>query len=166
MGWPTPYPGNTTLYFGNDTWISLPVVEKNTLTDSCYLPEPGPVENREGYADLPSVPHDYPIYYNETTGEAVSSWGDDYSFSINSTVYRYVENNTWQVQDNDPAHTSYTAFRSDIVTMGNRILNLTDIYFLTSDETAFNLTLLRSLKENDTLLREKTWNKKIPREFQ
>jgi len=166
MGWPTPYPGNTTLYFGNDTWISLPVVKANKLTDSCYLPEVRPIENRDGYTDLPGVSHDYPIYYNAATGEAVSSWGDDYRFKINSTVYRYVENNTWQVNDNDPAYTKYTAFRSDIVTTADRILNLTDVYLLTSDEKTFNLTLVRILKENDELIRTKTWNNLIPREFQ
>jgi len=166
MGWPTPYPGNTTLYLGNDTWVSLPVVEKNTLTDYCSLPVPGPVDNREGYADLPPIPHVYPIYYNNRTGEAVSSWGDDSRFRINSTIYRYFENNTWKVNDNDPAHAYYTAFRSDIVTMGKRVLNLTDVYFLSSDEKTFNLTLIRSLKENDTLIREKVWNNVIPREFQ
>ena len=166
MGWPTPYPGNTTLYFGDDTMISLPVVESNTMTDSCDLPEVRPVGNREGYSDLPGVSHEYPIYYNETTGEAVSSWGDDTRFKINSTIYRYVENNTWQVNDNDPAHTFYTAFRSDIVTTDTRLLNLTDVYFLASDEKTFNLTLIRTLKENDKLIREKTWNNLIPREFQ
>lgn len=166
MGWPTPYPGNTTLYFGKDTWISLPVVEKNTLTDHCNVPPGEQTGDREGYADLPSIEHDYPVFYNATTGEAVSSWGADYSFNINSTIYRYIENNTWQVNDHDPAHTHYTGFRSDIVTMGKRILNLTDVYLLESDEKIFNLTLIRSLKENDMDIRRRVWNEIIPREFQ
>jgi hypothetical protein len=73
MGWPTPYPGNTTLHFGNDTWLSLQVVENNTLTDSCVLPNVEPIDERKGYTVIPSDPHEYPIYYNETTGESVSS---------------------------------------------------------------------------------------------
>jgi hypothetical protein len=166
MGWPTPYPGNTTLYFGNDTSMYLPVVEKNILTDTCSLPEPGPIDNRGGYTVLPGDLHEYPIYYNETSGEAVSSWGTDYRFSINTTVYHYVENNTWQVNDHDPAHATYTGERIDTVTMGNRVLNLTDVYTLTSDEEDFNLTLIRVLKENGEVIREKTWNEIIPREYQ
>jgi predicted acyl esterase len=39
LGWPTPYAGNTTLYFGPNTGIDLPVVTNNTLTVACNLPK-------------------------------------------------------------------------------------------------------------------------------
>ena len=70
------------------------------------------------------------------------------------------------MNDHDPAHTTYTAERTDLVTMGKRVVNLTDLYILTSDEENFNLTLIRSLKENDNIIREKIWNELIPREYQ
>jgi putative CocE/NonD family hydrolase len=166
MGWPTPYAGNTTLTAGPGTYLDLPVVATNTLTDSCDLPAPEPSEEREGYTALPGEPMDCPVTRNVTSGDTVSGWCLDSQWKIGDTQYDYREYNRWHVNDQDPAHATYLGLRTDLVAMPGRTLNLTDTFLLESDTTRFNLTLVRTLAENGTILRTRTWNEVIPREFQ
>lgn len=165
MGWPTPYAGNTTLYFRNSA-LDLPVVVKNTLTSACDLPEPVDIGQRPGYESLESSGPEYPVARNITTGESVWTKGGETRWTINGTEYRYAEFNQWKVNDHDPANATFHAVRTDEVTTSGRVLNLTDTYSVAASTGSFNLTLVRRLSENGILNREKMWTEIITRQYQ
>jgi len=168
MAWPTPYKGSTTLYMGPGTSLDLPVVMKNTLTGTCDLPQPEP---EEGWPDAESgkskpVNTDYPQYHDSKSGQSVYTTGDDSTWTIGNRSYHTNELNTWRVNDNDPAHAQYESIVTDEIMLPDRTLRLVGVYTLTSDEKAFTLSVSKKLYENETLIREKTWNDVIPRDLQ
>ena len=164
MAWPTPYKGSTKLYPGADTSVELPVVEKNTLTAACDLPKP---EQEEWPPDASYAEEDEGksthIDYNPETGQAVYSCGINQKMTIRNTKYHMQEKNTWKVNDKDPAHATYEAVTNYAIQPPGRELSLVVNFRMASDEKNFNLTTIRQLFEAKKLVREKKWEKTIPR---
>ena len=165
MAWPTPYKGSTTFYPGPDSSIELPIVEKNTLTATCDLPAPEPEAwpPDASYSEQNEGKRTH-IDYNPETGAAVYSCGINQKMIIRDTQYHMQEQNTWKVNDNDPAHAIYEAVTNYSITLSNRELRLIVTFNMASDETNFHLTETRQLFENNEIIREKKWNRSIPRE--
>lgn len=166
MAWPTPYKGNTTLFAGPDTFLELPVVKENTLTGTCNVPEP---ESEEWPSDATTAGREvnYPAgNYDPETGEASYICGEEFSWTIRNASYNYTENNTWRVNDNDPAHAAYETETNYEIALPERVIRLIGLFNLTSDEESFNLTVTRQLMENEEVVSEKTWNEVIPRDNQ
>jgi predicted acyl esterase len=168
MAWPTPYKGKTTLFPGSHTWIDLPVVIKNTLTGTCDLPKPEEEEFPDDVQIYKSQGEnkEYPVNYNPDTGEAVYTCGEDEQWNIGDKTYCRKELNTWKVNDNDPAHASYKAVTTYDIYLPDRDIRLIGIFNFTSDEKTFNLNVTRRLLENEEIVREKKWNRLIPRKNQ
>jgi hypothetical protein len=166
MAWPTPYRGNTTLYPGPDTWITLPVVPPGVLDQPCVLPAPEPEEQRPDAEYLASTAEDSPGSYDPVTGEAAYTLGTDDTWRVQDKTFRTVERYTWRVNDNDPANASFHAEKSDEFILPGRVLVMEGLCHLSSNETTFNLTFTRRLTENGDVVAEKTWNEIIPRKFQ
>jgi len=166
MAWPTPYKGATKLHPGAGTSLHLPVVEKNTLAVVRDLPAPEPEEwPPDAEYSEEDVGKDTKIDYNPETGAAVYSCGLNQRMTIRSTKYHMQEKNTWKVNDNDPAHATYEAVTNYTIRPPGRELKLTATFRVASDEKNFNLSVLRQLFENNSLVREKKWDKAIPRKF-
>ena len=164
MAWPTPYKGATTLYPGPGTSIEIPVVQRNTLTAACDLPKPEPEtwppdasysEEDEGKSTK--------IDYDPQTGAAVYSCGINQRMTIRDTRYHMQEKNTWKVNDKDPAHATYEALTNYTIRPPGRELRLNVNFRMASDEKNFYLTTIRQLFEAQELVREKKWEKTIPR---
>jgi len=164
MAWPTPYKGSTTLHPGADTWVDLPVVTKNTLTGSCDLPKP---EKEEWPPDASYDEQDEGkkthIDYNSETGEAIYSCGIDQKMTIRERGYHMKEQNTWKVNDRDPAHATYEAVTDYTISPPDREIELLVHFRISSDEKFFHLKEKRTLLENDKVVREKEWSRSIPR---
>ncbi|MDO9035157.1 MAG: hypothetical protein Q7U51_08155, partial [Methanoregula sp.] len=109
---------------------------------------------------------DYPQYHDSKSGQSVYTTGDDSTWTIGNRSYHTNELNTWRVNDNDPAHAQYESIVTDEIMLPDRTLRLVGVYTLTSDEKAFTLSVSKKLYENETLIREKTWNDVIPRDLQ
>jgi len=166
MAWPTPYKGATKLHPGRGTSLHLPVVEKNTLAVVRGLPRSEPEEwPPDAEYSGEDEGKDTEIDYNPKTGAAVYSCGIDQRMTIRATTYHMQEKNTWKVNDNDPAHATYEAVTNYTIRPPGRELKLTATFRVASDEKNFNLSVLRQLFENNKLVREKKWDKAIPRKF-
>ena len=164
MAWPSPHKGSTTLHLGPDTRLELPVVEKNTLSAACDLPKPDPeewppdasyAEEKEGKSTN--------IDYNAETGDAIYSCGIDQRMTIRDTQYHMQEKNTWKVNDKDPARASYEATTTYTVTPPEREIKVVARFRMTSDEKDFILSETRQIWENQEMVREKKWEKTLPR---
>jgi putative CocE/NonD family hydrolase len=167
MAWPTPYKGSTKLYPGSDTRLDLPVVEKDTLTKACDLPRP---EKEEWPPDATYSEENEGksthIDYNPETGASVYTCGINQRMTIRDTKYHMQEKNTWKVNDKDPAHATYEAETNYTIRPPGRELRLIAKFRMTSDEKNFYLTAIRELFEAKKLVREKKWEKTIPRKNQ
>ncbi|MDQ7823968.1 MAG: CocE/NonD family hydrolase [Candidatus Eremiobacteraeota bacterium] len=164
MAWPTPYKGSTTLFPGADTWVELPVVIRNTLTGTCDLPKPQEEEwPPDASYEEENEGRQTKIEYNPDTGAAVYSCGINQKMTIRETTYHMVEQNTWKVNDSDPAHATYEAVTNYTITPPDRELTLKVHFRMASDEKNFNLTETRELLENGKVVREKKWSRAIPR---
>jgi uncharacterized protein len=165
--WPSPYKGSTKLYPGPDSSVELPVVEQNTLTATCSLPAP---EKEEWPPDASYDEQDEGdrshIEYDKETGTAVYSCGINQKMTIGHTGYHMQEQNTWKVNDRDPAHASYDAVTNYSITPPDRDLHLVSKFHVGSDEKNFRVTVSRQLYEDKELVREKKWDKTIPRNYQ
>ena len=53
------------------------------------------------------------------------------------------EQNTWKVNDNDPAHATYEAVTNYAISLPNREFRLIVTFNMASDETNFHLTETR-----------------------
>jgi uncharacterized protein len=164
MAWLSPHRGTTTLYPGADTWVDLPVVTRNTLTGTCVLPKPETEEwpPDASYEEQEEGKQGH-IDYKPDTGEAVYSSGINQKMTIRDRGYHMKEQNTWKVNDKDPAHAAYEARTDYTITPPGKELRLMVHFRMASDEKDFTLTDTRQLYENSTMVREKTWNRAIPR---
>jgi hypothetical protein len=93
--------------------------------------------------------------------------------SINSSgrrfpwgIERQEENYSHETNDEHPENTSMTGNFKYIVEMKDRNLTWEADALFRSDIKSFYYTYTRRLFENGKLIREKTWNDTIPRDFQ
>ncbi|GEM_PF-3553692 len=77
--------------------------------------------------------------------------------------YHLQEQNTWKVNDKDPAHATYEAETNYTISPPGREIKLKVHFRMASDEKSFHLTETRTLLENGKVVREKKWSKSIPR---
>jgi putative CocE/NonD family hydrolase len=167
MAWPSPYKGTTKLWPCAQSSLELPVVVENTLPPVKNLPKPEPEEwppdasySEEDEGKISNID------YSAETGAAVYTCGINQRMTIRDTEYHMKEKNTWKVNDNDPAHASYEAVTNYTVNPPDRKLRLNVKFRMDSDVKNFTLTETRKLFENEELVREKKWEKTIPRKNQ
>ncbi|MGV8121390.1 MAG: hypothetical protein AB2L14_16635 [Candidatus Xenobiia bacterium LiM19] len=89
--------------------------------------------------------------------------GDWPAGGIRDREYHMKEQNTWKVNDRDPAHAVYEAVTNYTISPSGREIELEVHFRMASDEKFFHLTETRTLLENDKVVREKKWSRSIPR---
>jgi len=176
MFWPTPYAMTTSLRLGGETatQLVLPVIPYEDRPTPDFLPPAAPPPTLAGYASLDADDGEATssgyaelggLEYDEATGEATLvamnsngaqyPWGQQWtSDKITHTTNRY-----------DPADTSARTEYSSRVLVGDRELTFDAVADFNSDRENFYYVFTRKLYENGELLREKTWQETIPREF-
>jgi predicted acyl esterase len=169
MLWPTPEPMTTELKLGPSR-LALPVVPHERRPVPEFLPpakDPAyaGVESLDGgttsgYGEISSVDR------NPQTGTAVAKatnrsgtrypWGTEQSFE----TIRY------EVRDDAPADAQVLGtHRMEVELPGRKLVWDAELSFR-SDRGNFLYSYRRRLTENGKLLREKTWTRTIPRDFQ
>jgi hypothetical protein len=176
MFWPTPYAMTTSLRLGgeNATHLVLPVIPYEDRPVPEFLPpaERGPTlpgygrlaaaegeATTSGYAELGG------LVYDEDTGKAtlvaVNSRGTQYPWG----QQRWSDKITHSTNRYDPADTSVRTEYSSTILVDGRELLFEAVLDFHSDLENFYYLFTRRLFENGELLREKSWDETIPRDF-
>jgi uncharacterized protein len=169
MLWPTPEPMTTELRLGASR-LSLPVVpfEQRPVPD--FLPPARDPEyagyesldggTTSGYGEISSVDR------NPATGivvaKATNGGGTRYPWGTERTL----ETIRYEVKDDAPADAQVLGtHRMEVELPGRRLVWDAELSFR-SDRENFLYSYRRRLSENGRLLREKTWTRTIPRDYQ
>jgi len=170
MLWPTPLPMTTSLYLGPSTQLSLPTVPFEARPVPAYLPpatdpkyegyETLEAGTTSGYGEISSVDR------NPQTGKAVATATNNGGTRFPWGTERTFETIRHEVDDHDPAKASMTGtHRMEVELPGRKLVWDAELTF-TSDRDNFHYSYRRRLHENGKLIREKTWTRTIPRDFQ
>jgi hypothetical protein len=166
MAWPTPYKGKTSLFTGPGVELDLPVTSSNPLTARCSPPRPEPREESSQVKARNAMDGKAVVDYNEAEGVTTYTTGDDETFTIGDVSVKRHEKNRYTARDADPAHASYTALSEYAIDLPGRALRFDGQCNVTSDEKNFHIEVTRRLSENGKIVREKRWDKTIPRNLQ
>jgi putative CocE/NonD family hydrolase len=172
MLWPTPYPMTTTLRLGgeNGSHVELPIVPPGDRETPAFLPpQPSPkypgyesidTGTSSGYGEISSVDR------NPQTGEviaiATNSGATRYPWGT-ETYHESIEHRT---SDKHPEKTSMTGTHRMEVKLEDRTLLWEGSLSFTSDRENFYYRYTRKISENGELVREKSWQETIPRDYQ
>ena len=165
MAWPTPATGETTLVFGPHTWLELPVPPPPSLTPM-VLPEPEPSEESPEGEELVQTGPFFNADRDDTTHASTFSTSSSDIWRIGSNHFSATECYTWSVKDDAPAEASYKGHREEFFEVPGQALHLLSRATIQSSTTNFTLTFIRTLLQNGSPVREKTWTECIPRDCQ
>jgi len=172
MFWPTPYPMTTTLRLGgeNGAHVILPVVPPGDYAGPEFLPPaknpsiPGfetlDEGNPSGYGEISSVERNPQT--GEVTARATNSGGMKYPWGT-ETYRETIEHRT---SDAHPENTMVKGTHRLEVTLADRVLLWEAELDFSSDRDNFYYLYMRRLTEDGELIREKTWEDTIPRDYQ
>jgi putative CocE/NonD family hydrolase len=173
MFWPTPYPMTTSLRIGGQdpTRVVLPVVPFETRpTPSFLAPEPDPklpgftalesAATISGYGEIAKIERD--VTRRSTRVVALNSEGSRYPWGTEG----FAETITHEAEDDHPEAASVKGEHRTTVTLPDRTLTWDSVITFRSDAANFYYHGIRRLLRDGTLLREKTWDDVIPRDFQ
>jgi hypothetical protein len=173
MIWTTPYPMTTSLYLGgaDATRLMLPVVPPGERprpsfpppeTDEASLPGFERLETgtSSGYGEISSIDRNPQEHSTRVTATNASGtrypWGEE----------RYTESFVHEAEDLHPEKTAVRGEYSTTVTLPDRTLRWEISVHFRSDRQNFYYTGVRRLLKDGVLLREKSWEKTIPRDNQ
>jgi hypothetical protein len=172
MIWPTPYPMTTTLFMGPEgSRLVLPVAPPAERPRPDYQPIE-PVADRlpgfealdtgtpSGYGEISSVER------NPRTGKAKvvamstsasrMPWGEEHN----------TESITHEAEEGRPDRTSVKGEYATEVKLADRTLRWECVVVFRSDRENFHYWSVRRLLKDGALVREKSWEQTIPRDFQ
>ena len=172
MIWPTPHRFTSGLRLGgaNASSIRLPFLKEKTSNRAAFA-QPGEDPRLPGYSSIAPGTHSG---YAEVAGVTRDpKTGQATVKLVNNDGYEYPwgkvfsdEEIVHAVSDRDPARASTTSNYVVRVELENRSLRFEGLLRFESDEKNFHYTYTRSVFENGTLLRTRTWKETIPRDFQ
>jgi predicted acyl esterase len=172
MIWPTPHPMTTTLRLGGaqGTRLRLPIVPRGDRPHPTFLP-PEKDETLEGFGVLETgTASGYgeieTVERHPPTGAArlVATNGGGTRFPWGTQ--HETESIVHEASDAHPEAASMTGDYSTTVTLPDRTLRFEARAVFRSDAKTFYLTYTRRLFRDGVLVREKTWDEPIPRDFQ
>ncbi|MEZ5418529.1 MAG: CocE/NonD family hydrolase [Vicinamibacterales bacterium] len=173
MIWPTPFAMTTALHLGDTTAsrLVLPVVPPGARPAPAFLPAPEtretlpgfePIEtgSTSGYGEISSIERNPQTHTTRVVATNDSGmrypWGEQHD----------TETITYEADDRRPEAASVHGEYSTTMVLKDRTLRWESRVTLRSDREQFFYTNVRRLFENGRLVREKTWNETIPRDFQ
>ncbi len=172
MLWPTPYPMTTALRVGgkHPTKLVLPVVPKGDWPKPRFLPPevdpklPGfaaiDAGNVSGYGEVSSI--DRNPQTRTTTVRATNRSGERFPWGSE----RFEETITHQTNDDHPEATSVVGAYRMQVELEDRTLSWESEMSFRSDLENFYYEYTRRLLQDGELVREKSWEDTIPRDYQ
>jgi uncharacterized protein len=175
MLWPTPYAATTSLYLGPDaSRLVLPVVPRGDAQRPAptYLPIPEKeglklpgyeslaMETPSAYGEVSSIDR------NPRTGKATVVATNESAHRYPWGEQRYTERFTHQAEDGNPDKASVRGDYAIEVKVSGRTLRWESVVIFSSDRESFRYQGTRKLLENGKVVREKSWDQSIPRDFQ
>ena len=172
MLWPTPYLMTTTLRLGgaDGSHVELPIVPPDDRESPAFQPpEPSPkypgyetidVGTSSGYGEISSVNRNPQT--GEVTAIATNSGATRYPWGT-ETYHETIKHKT---SDRHPENTSMTGTHHMEVKLDGRTLLWEGNLSFTSDRENFYYRYSRKISENGDLVREKSWQETIPRDYQ
>ena len=172
MFWPSPHPATTTLHLGgeNPSRLILPVVPFEKRPKPAFLPSaedpllPGyrslDEGNISGYGEIAEVVRNHP---GKST-RVVALNGGAYQFPWG--IERNWETITHETRDEHPEATSILGEHRTTVELKDRTLTWEGRTSFRSDLKNFYYSYTRRLLRDGELVREKTWEDTIPRDYQ
>jgi len=172
MLWPTPFPFESTLQIGGErsAQVVLPVVPASHRDMPVFVkPEADPMlpgfetldtGNVTGYAAITSIERDAKT--GEAFGVATNTGATRYPWGIE----RFEEAIEHRTSDENPTATSVVGRYKLTEELDDRTLEFEQTVEFRSDEENFYLKIQRQVFENGEQFAEKTWDERIPRDFQ
>jgi len=172
MFWPTPYAMTTTLGLGgkNTTRLVIPVVPPGEWPQPNFLPPERDPElpgfetldagNVSGYGEISSV--DRNPQTGTTTVKATNSSGSRYPWGTE----RFAETIEHQTSDDHPEVTSVVGTYRMSVELEDRTLTWESKMSFRSDLENFHYDYTRRLSKDGKIIRERSWEDTIPRDYQ
>lgn len=171
MFWPTPYAMHTSLYYGGDdgSRIELPIVPPAARPVPDFKPithYPGlegygawESETVSGYAEFDEVVRD-------DEGNASVNMKNRTRTRYPWATIRHTEDITHRVNDQNPADASVTGDYTIIVEKPEHTLSWRGVVDWRSDASNFYFRYTKSIMQDKELLKQRVWEKTIPRDFQ
>jgi predicted acyl esterase len=172
MLWPTPYPMSTSLQLGGESGshVVLPIVPRGERPAPVFLPPADSPEmpgynsldtgTSSGYGEVSSVDR------NPQTGEVTVTATNTGAYQYPWGTESYREAIEHKTSDSQPENTSMTGTHRLEVTLTDRVLLWEAELVFRSDLENFHYHYVRRVSENGKLVREKSWDEIIPRDFQ
>jgi uncharacterized protein len=165
MIWPTPFPATAELRLGPaGTRLVLPVIPAaEPARPEPRFPEPGPEEPPDGVRHWGEIlPVRWTVHRDES-GTVAMSWrgssGTDFPWGrvVDEEYLRY------EVHDDRPAQASAHGEARTEVHLDGRLLVTSSTLDLDGDETSLHYRFRRELRSDGLVIRERTWDRRFPR---
>ena len=175
MNWPTPYPATAALHLGADaSRLLLPVVPSGSPLRPAptWRPIPGKEPPFPGYE---AIAMETPSAYGEISSvDRNPRTGRATVIATNNSAHRFpwgeernTEKITHEAEDGKPDQASVRGeYSTEVKLTSGRLLRWESVVVFSSDKENFHYSGTRKVFENGRLVREKSWEKAIPRDFQ
>ena len=165
MIWPTPHPMTMSLSVGDGgSRLTLPVAAPQERPAPSFL-SPTPVARAPGVrSEEQVVPIDWTLVRDgvRATAEWHGGWHSEFPWGAE----RGTEALRFEVADDDPARASARGEGVTEIELPDRTLRWRGLLELSSDGVAFAYRYTRELWKDGELIRTRTWDERIPRDFQ
>lgn len=168
MFWPAPYPATTQLFVGDaDTRLLLPLIPPVERRTPPLLP-PEPREQRPD-ARHPSEggwPLETRSERDLVAGTTTMKWSGEAHYDLPGSRMRETQQLLYRTRDDDPADSLFEGEAETSAELPDRRIVLRSRAIIRSDRENFYVRFTRRIFENDELVRERTWEETVPRNFQ
>jgi len=175
MIWPTPYPMTLMLTTGESsaTRLTLPVLPDSGRDGASGSREVQPprtsgLATLDGFTASGSIlPNTWTVVRDEARGSTTVRWEGQVSNGYPWGSVEGTERLEYEVSDSDPAHARATgSAETDLETTAGVKLQFHHRVVIESDEESFVYGYTRQVYRDGSLLRERRWNERIPRDHQ
>jgi hypothetical protein len=170
MLWPTPYPMTSALRLGGEyaSALTLPTVPLHGNAPTAFEPAK-PVERPSDITE-PGGDYAWPgtFKYERDEGQQKSTvtWHGSTAVNFPWGSFKHSETLVYQVADADPATSTVEGEGESVEILKDRVLTYRGHLTLSSDAKTFHYHYTRELLSDGKLLRTKSWQEDIPRDFQ
>jgi putative CocE/NonD family hydrolase len=168
MIWPTPYRMTTQLFLGTETTrLELPAIPRDERHVPAFLP-PQPRETRPDGRSLDSKgwPYRHQVIRDLNRDTTTVEWAGESWMEIQGRRYFASDQTSYQVNDADPAESSFRGVTVRKILLEDRPLKLKTMIHLRSDRESFHVTFTRQIFQRGELVRKRVWEETIPRDLQ
>jgi hypothetical protein len=128
---------------------------------------PQPREKRPDAQSLesPGWPYKYRVVRDLSGSTTSVEWEGESRWKIGKQHYLSIDKTFYQTDDVHPANSKFRGETVRTIKLKDRTLELKTLIFLHSDENNFYAKFTRQIYEGKKLIRERSWEETIPREF-